>query len=398
LTRNCLVSLKQYTPGEDFEVIVVDNGSSDETHTHCPIVGKNLFGQQFKYIRLESNINFGPACNLGAKMSRGYFLFFLNNDTLVTENWLPPLLKAFDEDKNLGAVGPLLLYPDNTVQHLGVTVSLGKKVLHLYAYFPCNHFVTRKKRYLQAITGAAFLITKELFFNLSCFYEIYRNGLEDVDFCIQISLGGKRMTVIPDSVIYHLKSQTPGRREHDEFNINIFTMRCRSQLNADTHLFYLDDGYDIYLTYYLSIVPALTQARKEELCKDRPDVFNLDWVMEKIALEPFWWDGYKEIFSYWIEKKNYENALSIIHKASRFFPIEMLISKLSFLSQNINSKKFRNMVAEKQVYLRQKSLEITQKNTISYLQHLIKEEVVIRRYILEWQKKYQIDLFDEKSA
>uniref|UniRef100_UPI0012EBC515 glycosyltransferase family 2 protein n=1 Tax=Desulfovibrio cuneatus TaxID=159728 RepID=UPI0012EBC515 len=121
LTKACLESLARHTPAGVAEVIVVDNGSTDETaHALAPL-GKQLFGNLFTPIRWEENRNFGPACNAGAEAARAPMLFFLNNDTLLTPNWLPPLLEAFDANPRLGAVGPLLLYENGTVQHMGVT-------------------------------------------------------------------------------------------------------------------------------------------------------------------------------------------------------------------------------------------------------------------------------------
>jgi GT2 family glycosyltransferase len=335
------LSLKQYTPGEDFEVIVVDNGSSDEIHTHCPIVGQNLFGQQFRYIRLERNINFGPACNLGAKKSQGHFLFFLNNDTLVTENWLPPLLNASDEDKNLGAVGPLLLYPDNTVQHLGVTCSPVREVFHLYGYFPASHPVVRKRRKFQVITGAAFFIPRKLFFECDGFYELYKNGFEDVDLCVQIIAKDKKITVIPESIVFHLTSQTPGRHQYEDQNSFLFTRRYRRKLVPDMHRYYLEDGYDFELTYFLNILPKLSEEKLKILYQDKSDGFDYDWYMQKLAMELFWWQGYKELWNYWVKAEAWENAAEVVFRAIQFFPVEVLLTKLEFLIKKIQIELLR---------------------------------------------------------
>ena len=67
LTRDCLLSLRDYTPGDDFEVIVVDNASSDDTPAELPSLGEALFPGRFTCLRFSENRNFGPACNAGAK-------------------------------------------------------------------------------------------------------------------------------------------------------------------------------------------------------------------------------------------------------------------------------------------------------------------------------------------
>ena len=115
LTANCLRSLREHTRDCDIEVIVVDNGSSDETAGDLPSLGGELFGRRFLPIRFEENRNFGPACNAGARAASAPLVFFLNNDTVLTPGWAPPLLQALAEDPSLGGVGPLLLYEDETV-------------------------------------------------------------------------------------------------------------------------------------------------------------------------------------------------------------------------------------------------------------------------------------------
>ena len=88
LTRNCLTSLREFTPGNFMQVLVVDNGSSDETPSHLPALGKQLFGQNFVHLRNEQNLGFAKACNQGAALAQAEMLFFLNNDTLLLKDWL----------------------------------------------------------------------------------------------------------------------------------------------------------------------------------------------------------------------------------------------------------------------------------------------------------------------
>ena len=94
LTRQCLVGLAENSP-PGLEVVVVDNGSSDETAENLESFGQGLFSGHFRRIRFEENRNFAPACNAGARSARTDFLFFLNNDTLILPGWLPPLLASF---------------------------------------------------------------------------------------------------------------------------------------------------------------------------------------------------------------------------------------------------------------------------------------------------------------
>jgi len=76
------------------EIIVVDNGSTDATASDLEPLGRSLFGELFRPIRLPENKGFAVASNLGAAQARAGRLLFLNNDTLVTPGWLPPLLRT----------------------------------------------------------------------------------------------------------------------------------------------------------------------------------------------------------------------------------------------------------------------------------------------------------------
>src|SRR3989344_9156800 len=98
ITLACLESLYQYTAGLDFEVIVVDNASSDGS---AEMLSKfESKHKNFKLIRSTTNIGFGAGNNLGAKEAKGEYLLFLNSDTLLVENNLPYCLQQMDKDRD----------------------------------------------------------------------------------------------------------------------------------------------------------------------------------------------------------------------------------------------------------------------------------------------------------
>ena len=251
-TAQCLHSLRTHTPGVLAEVVVVDNGSTDATAAELEGLGQGLFGERFTRIRLEENRNFGPGCNLGAAAASGQFLFFLNNDTLLTEGWLPPLLEAFQEDPRLGGAGPLLTYPDTArVQHLGVAFSPTLGLEHLYSQFPSSHPVVGRKRFVQALTGAALFMPASLFQACDGFFAGYVNGSEDLDLCCRLRQQGKRLRCAPKSRIHHLESRTPGRFDHDDANAALLRERCAGGFAPDLHHWTAQDGFEIALTPWL---------------------------------------------------------------------------------------------------------------------------------------------------
>ncbi len=289
LTAVCLRSLREHTPDHDFETIVVDNGSRDDTAHALQAPGESLFGQRFTRIRFEENRNFGPACNAGAKAASAPLLFFLNNDTLLTPGWAPPLLDALAADPCLGGVGPLLLYEDRTVQHLGVAFSLSR-VEHLYRDFLPDHPAVTRKRRLQAITAAALMLPRELFFQHEGFYEDYRNGFEDLDLCLRIGQTGKHFACAPASVVIHLESRTPGRKDNDAHNSALLTQRCRSLFRPDKHLHGLRDGFLPFIDDSLDIGLRLKDEDEERLARTVLDQPPAVWH-ERCREHPYWVRG-----------------------------------------------------------------------------------------------------------
>jgi GT2 family glycosyltransferase len=293
LTEQCLKSLCEHTPGSFFEVIVVDNASTDETAMFCRQLGDSLFADRFILLRQSENLGFARACNLGAEQTKGEYLFFLNNDTLLTKDWLPPLFQAFRTFHGLGMVGPLLLYPGTErVQHLGVTFLPGPQVAHLYEHFPADHPVVRRPRRLQAITGAAFLVPRRLFEQCGGFFPGYLNSYEDLDLCTQIRKNNHSLLCIPESKIYHLAGQSEGRFTHDTENSGIFYQRCAACVTPDTHHLVQEDGYELHLTPWLTPYIALPSHRRAQLTLELSRQQNPQSYWAALQQEPLWVDGY----------------------------------------------------------------------------------------------------------
>ena len=302
LTAECLRSLCEYTPGYEAEVVVVDNGSGDDTARALEPLGQSLFGRRFARIRFEENRNFGPACNAGAQAASAPLLFFLNNDTLLTPGWAPPLLEALAADPSLAGVGPLLLYADHTVQHLGVAFSLSR-VEHLYGGFPADHPAVGRTRHFQAITAAALMTPRALFLEHDGFYEEYRNGFEDVDFCLRLGQAGKRFACAPASVIFHLESRTPGRRDNEAHNSALLTRRCKGLFRPDKHLHGLRDGFRPFIDDTLDISLRLKDEDEAALVRAALGQPPAVWH-ERCREHPYWVRG-REYLAEVLEKQGH---------------------------------------------------------------------------------------------
>ena len=342
LTRACLESLRRHTLGDYLEVIVVDNHSEDATANELAPLGRSLFGADFHALRQESNLGFAAACNLGAKTARAPYLFFLNNDTLLTPNWSAPLLAALRESSRLGAVGPLLLYPDDErVQHLGIAFNPTLSTEHLYAKFPASHPAASAPRRLQASTGAALLIPKDLFFAAGSFYEGYQNGCEDIELCGRLREMGKEVNIAPKSRIIHLESQTPGRGDHDSANFTLLNERLRGHFAPDLHKLIKQDGFELGLTPWLDTFICLPAWREAEISAEHapahlPPQPGTWW--EILRQEPLWQSGYDRLAQYLEQQGNYAGASGLRLLAASFFPLlpnYRALAKTASLAGNI---------------------------------------------------------------
>jgi GT2 family glycosyltransferase/tetratricopeptide (TPR) repeat protein len=235
LTRQCLTKLAEATRGIDYEVVIVDNGSTDET----PAFLRRLSGD-VRIVTNAENRGFAKACNQGAALAKGRYLVFLNNDTIPLPGWLNALVDEVETHAEVAVVGSKLLYEDGTVQHAGVAFSwTWSTPYHIYRGVSRQAPMVGRRRELQAVTGACMLIRREQFEAVGGFDEDYRNGFEDIDLCLKVRERGGRIVYQPKSVLYHLESQTPGRKDHDRANAKRLCGRWG-------HKWWLSDEYMIY--------------------------------------------------------------------------------------------------------------------------------------------------------
>ena len=293
MTRGCLESLARHTPPGSIELIAVDNGSSDATRTELEPLGRALFGAHFQAVRLDQNMGFAAGCNSGARAASSELLFFLNNDTLVTKNWLPPLIQKLRSCPGFGMVGPLLLFPETKrVQHCAVAFEPTLKIQHLYFHFPGDHPAPNAPRQVQAISGAALLLDKELFFRCGGFHEGYKNGFEDLDLCCGLRKLGLRLACVPQSVIYHLTSQTPGRNDHDSANARLINERHPGGFVPDLHKLAIADGFVPALSPSLELYLRLPDEREAALTESFARNFDAERCARRLWAEPLWMQGY----------------------------------------------------------------------------------------------------------
>ncbi len=245
LSRQCFTALAETTRDASFELVVVDNASTDGT--------AELLGQlngDVQIVRNAENLGFAKACNQGARAARGRYVLFLNNDTVPLAGWLEPLIDELERHPEVAVVGPRLLYEDGSVQHAGVVFSRATfGPYHVYKGAPGNASLVNRRRECQCVTAACMLIRREIFEAVGGFDEGYVNGFEDVDLCLKIRERGGRIVYQPRSALLHLESRTPGRHAHElENGRRLFARWSHQWWLPDEDVVYVGDGYAFRVT------------------------------------------------------------------------------------------------------------------------------------------------------
>ena len=203
-----------------FELIIVDNASDDGTQEYVLNADFKMKGQ---YLRNEENKGFAIPNNQGAKVAKGNYLLFLNNDTIVTKGWLTAMMNVFSEEKAVGIVGARLIHPGSgTIQHAGIIEHKSGMPDHIYFKKPMDYPPAMKRKQYFAVTGACMVIPKTLFEELNGFDEQYWCGWEDMSLCQEVRKRGYRIYYEPTSLVYHYESRTEGRYSKEGSNFSLY--------------------------------------------------------------------------------------------------------------------------------------------------------------------------------
>jgi GT2 family glycosyltransferase len=237
-TKACLLAIEKSVRPEQlpYEVIVVDNGSIDETPSLLNAWARSRANA--RVVSMGQNFGFARACNEGARLAHGQYLVFLNNDTLPTPGWLERMVCLAQSETQVGIVGSKLLYPDGRIQHVGVVFDENKNPKHIYSGFPADIPSAKISREYQAVTGACLLVGSQLYQAAGGMDESYQNSYEETDLCMKIRVRGYRVLVCADSVVYHFEGISEGRRAVDFRNSALFKARWQDQIECDEDRWY----------------------------------------------------------------------------------------------------------------------------------------------------------------
>ncbi len=215
MLKNCIDSILLYTDYDNYEILIVDNGS---VQTSVLRYYEQL--KQYGNIRVIFDprpFNYSAMNNEAAREAEGDLLLFLNNDTeVISPEWMEEMA-SLAVQKRIGAVGSQLYYKNRTVQHAGVIIGPSRENVAVHAF----QFENRgdpgymlKRIYVRdtsAVTGACMMIRKELFTEYGGFDENnFAIAYNDVDFCLRLMKAGYNNVITPWAELYHYESASRG--------------------------------------------------------------------------------------------------------------------------------------------------------------------------------------------
>jgi GT2 family glycosyltransferase len=194
---------------KNLEVIVVDNGSKENPK---PAIQSKYPG--VKVILSQKNLGFAGGNNLGIDAASGKYLFFLNNDTEVSENTFEPLVRLFETTPDAGIASPKILYWNSgeKIQYVGSSkinpyTGRNKRI----GFKEKDHGQFDQLRVTALAHGAAMMVPRDVIDKVGRMPEVFFLYYEELDWCETIKGAGYRVFVVPESKIYHKESMSIGK-------------------------------------------------------------------------------------------------------------------------------------------------------------------------------------------
>ncbi len=232
-TFHCLEAVLANSIDVSYEVILVDDASTDDTSEMLPSMG------QLRVLTNQTNLGFIGSCNRGAGAANGEFIVFLNNDTAVQSGWLGALLRTFYARSDAGLVGARLIYPDGRLQEAGGIVWRDGTA---WNYGRGDDPSRPEYCYLREVdycSGACIMIARDLFERLGRFDDHYAPAYyEDTDLAFRVRSAGRRAYYQPQCKVIHYEGVTSGTstgsgiKHYQEINAGKFFERWRTVLES----------------------------------------------------------------------------------------------------------------------------------------------------------------------
>jgi len=217
LTRVCVESILSKTTYQNFEILIVDNGSvKPETFSFFEYI--QTFDKRVRVIKYDAPFNYSAINNFAVEQSNGEYIALVNNDIeVITPDWLSEML-GHAHQPDIGCVGAKLYYANDTVQHAGVICGLGGVAGHSHKHFDRNHpgyfYRLVLPQAVSAVTAACLLVRKAVFLEVGGLDAANLTiAFNDVDFCLKVKAAGYRNVFTPYAELYHHESVSRGQED-----------------------------------------------------------------------------------------------------------------------------------------------------------------------------------------
>ena len=218
--EKCLQSIWKKTTWDNYEIIVIENNSTDPATFAYYEKAKRRYDGLKVVTYPEKGFNFSGINNFGRKAAAGDYLLLLNNDVEVRNgDWLTELLRQCAHKGGAAICGAMLYYPDETLQHAGVITGLGGYAGHSHKYKQKGGsgylFRIATVQDFSAVTGACLLVKASVYDGVGGLDEQFAVAFNDVDFCLRVRDAGYRIAWTPYAELTHYESKSRGGDEKD---------------------------------------------------------------------------------------------------------------------------------------------------------------------------------------
>lgn len=217
--KKCIDSIYEKTTYDNFEIIVIENNST-ESRTFAYYEELKAAHKNISVVVWEKGFNYSAINNFGAKYAKGDYILLLNNDVeVITPEWLEEML-MYAQRSDVGAVGSMLYYPDDTIQHAGVILGIGGVAGHSHKYMSRSDHgyfarITLAQN-LSCCTAACLMMSKKVYEEIGGLDENYAVAFNDVDLCMRIREKGYLIVFTPYCELYHYESKSRGLEDTPE--------------------------------------------------------------------------------------------------------------------------------------------------------------------------------------
>lgn len=249
--KRCVDTLHQITEYSNYEVIHIDNGSSEENRKKYEELDKK-YHHIYAYEKME--FNFSKMCNMGAEKSNGSYYLFLNDDIeIFKKDWLSILVGQASLDYT-GAVGAKLYYPNSTIiQHCGI-INIQQGPVHMFGGCDDNNLYYFGRNRLDfnviAVTGACLMVDKKKFQEIGGFDEKLAVTYNDVDLCFKLLEHGYYNVVRNDAILYHHESISRGNDVLDDKKMKRLVQERENLYKMHPKYYYRDPFYSPNLSQF----------------------------------------------------------------------------------------------------------------------------------------------------